>query len=218
MQNLSSRSLLLWTGVAALVTIVALGCWVTYAQKESLRKPRPPLSSEARLTITEKLAAQVISKAYAQETLPDTKKPTEALMGWFKVSRYYTPVPGQARYLNGWKKGKEGQCAIKNLTWMPSSGGSFSAEACINGSGDLHITADGTDLTNVKPYTVVACSKWMLGYRLRIEGFGEVICRDTGGAIKNARLDIWIGMGDEGFTNYINGDSIPSRVRVYRLL
>lgn len=122
-------------------------------------------------------------------------------LGYYHVTRYYTPVEGQERYYNGWKA-NYGQCATKNLYYVPYMGktkGDFRAEACMNGQGDIFTTADGTDLRTQKAATVAACPPKFLGRTLHIQNVGYVKCIDTGGAIHGKRIDLWAGIGDEGY-------------------
>lgn len=122
-------------------------------------------------------------------------------LGVWKVTRYYTPEPGQARYYNGWKQ-NPGQCATKNLYFAGYGGkrtGDYSAEACMQGQGDIFKTADGTDLRTQKPLTVAACPRGYLGRTLHIAKIGYVVCRDTGGAVHGKHVDVWAGIGNEGY-------------------
>lgn len=130
--------------------------------------------------------------------------PTPALagqdLGVWHITRYYTPVPGQERYYNGWAR-NPGQCATKNLYYLPhgKDGGDYHAEACMQGQGDIFITADGTDLRNATPGAVAACPPGYLGKTLHIDRIGYVTCRDTGGAIKGKKIDVWAGIGQTGY-------------------
>ncbi len=124
-------------------------------------------------------------------------------LGKWTVTRYYTPIPGQERYYNGWRQ-NEGTCRTSNLYYAGYGAkrkGSYSAEACMNGSGDLFITADGTDLRTQEPLSVAACPKKYLGETLHIGMIGYVVCRDTGGGVNGNHVDVWAGIGDEGYEN-----------------
>ena len=126
----------------------------------------------------------------------------EALGQW-KVTRYYTPVEGQERYYNGWAR-NAGTCKVSNLYYAPYGGvrkGSYTAEKCMQGSGDIFVTADGTDLHDVKPFTVAACPRSYLGKTLHIENIGYVRCADVGGGVKGNHVDVWAGVGNEGYEN-----------------
>jgi 3D (Asp-Asp-Asp) domain-containing protein len=128
-------------------------------------------------------------------------------LGTWKVTRYYTPVEGQERYYNGWSK-NVGECKTANLYYAPYGGkykGSYSAEACMQGQGDIFTTADGTDLRSQEPFTVAACPRKYLGRTLHIAEIGYVVCRDTGGAIYGNRIDVWAGIGEEGYENIQKG-------------
>lgn len=121
-------------------------------------------------------------------------------LGEWKITRYYTPVLGQSHYLNGWKGGNKA-CATANMYWNGYNGkrgGDYSADLCMQSSGDPFITADGTDLRHVQPLTTAACPKTYLGRTLHIAQIGYVFCNDTGGSIKGKRIDLWTGIGDEG--------------------
>lgn len=129
-------------------------------------------------------------------------------LGTWKVTRYYTPVEGQDRYYNGWKQ-NVGDCNTKNLYYAPYGGrykGSYTAEACMQGQGDIFITADGTDLRTQEPLTVAACDQRYLGRTLHIAEIGYVVCRDTGGGVYGNHVDVWAGIGDEGYENIQNGN------------
>lgn len=128
-------------------------------------------------------------------------------LGVWNVTRYYTPVEGQERYYNGWTR-NVGRCNVANLYYAPYGGkykGSYSAEACMQGQGDIFITADGTDLRTQEPFTVAACPVRYFGRTLHIAEIGYVVCKDTGGAIKGNRVDVWAGIGEEGYENIANG-------------
>lgn len=108
------------------------------------------------------------------------------------ISRYYTPIPGQAKY------------------YRP---GGYEADFKVNCSGDCFKTADGTDLHEVKAFSIAACPPTMkMGTRLQIEGYGIVTCHDHGGAIKGKRIDIWAGIGDVGLQNIRNTTGGPKKV------
>ncbi len=125
-------------------------------------------------------------------------------LGDWSITRYYTPVPGQERYYNGWSQ-NYGKCATKNLYYIgygdDKHTGDYEAEACMQGSGDIFITADGTNLRDSKPFTIAACPRMYLGQVLHVEQYGYVTCRDTGGAIKGRKIDVWAGIGNEGYEN-----------------
>lgn len=123
-------------------------------------------------------------------------------LGMWKVTRYYTPVEGQDHYYNGWKDGTDRTCKVSNLYYAGYGAkrtGDYSAEACMQGSGDLFITADGTDLRTVDPYSVAACPAQYLGRTLHIAEIGYVRCVDTGGSVKGKTVDVWAGIGEEGY-------------------
>lgn len=127
-------------------------------------------------------------------------------LGVWNVTRYYTPVEGQERYYNGWKQ-NVGDCKTANLYYVPygsKSKGNYSAELCMQSDGEPFHTADGTDLRTQQPLTVAACPRKYLGRTLHIEDIGYVVCRDIGGAIHGNRIDVWAGIGEEGYERIQN--------------
>lgn len=121
-------------------------------------------------------------------------------IGTWRISRYYTPERGQDKYFHG----------------------SYEQDYYINCQGDCTITADGTDLTQEEPFTVVACPRYESGHlrlefgtKLYIEGIGEVVCHDTGGAIIGNRLDLWAGIGQEGLDNIYNNPQMSGWKKIY---
>ncbi len=106
---------------------------------------------------------------------------------FYRISRYYSPEPGQMKYYHGsYLKDVEINCGLKK-----------------DGSaGDCYHTADGTDVRHVKPFSIVACpgddpkttekEGFALGTKMHIDGIGEVVCRDRGGAIRGSRLDLLV--------------------------
>ncbi len=83
----------------------------------------------------------------------------------------------------------------------------YKMDFAVNCQGDCFVTADGTDLHNAKPLTVLACPPELKhGTKLWIEGYGEAVCHDRGGAIKDKRIDIWAGIGVQA-VDYIK--SVP---------
>ncbi len=124
-------------------------------------------------------------------------------LGNWIVTRYYTPVPGQEHYYNGWSK-NEGVCKISNLYYIGHGAkrmGDYTAEMCMQGSGDIFKTADGTDLHYAVPFSVGACSKQYLGKTIFVSEIGYVKCADTGGGVHGNHVDVWAGIGEEGYEN-----------------
>ena len=48
-----------------------------------------------------------------------------------------------------------------------------------------------------------------------MEGVGEGVCFDRGGSIKNRRLDIWVGIGDNGIQNLYSRNGYDTIRKVY---
>jgi 3D (Asp-Asp-Asp) domain-containing protein len=98
----------------------------------------------------------------------------------YGISRYYTPVPNQAKYYRE----------------------TYDQDFVVNCQGDCFKTADGTDLHNEEPFSTAACPPNLpFGTRLWISMYGLVTCHDRGGAIKDKRIDLWAGSGDNGLRN-----------------
>lgn len=130
------------------------------------------------------------------------------LLGIYKITRYYTPMLNQERYLYEFKDRSKG-CTPGNTRWLGYRSrvkGEYAADLCVNSSGDKFKTADGkTDLRLETPFRVAACPREMaFGTRLVVEGIGNVTCRDRGGAIRGKRLDIWAGIGDQAILDMKN--------------
>jgi 3D (Asp-Asp-Asp) domain-containing protein len=72
----------------------------------------------------------------------------------------------------------------------------------MNTSGDPFVTADWYRLSHKDAHKVVACPPSMaMGTKLFIEGIGNVVCHDRGGAIKNKRIDLFVWVWIEGMNN-----------------
>jgi len=102
-------------------------------------------------------------------------------MKLFKVSAYYSPVPGQVKYVSG----------------------SYQADVRMNGNG-----THGADGTPVYVGMISAPYTYAYGTKISLPGLGIGTVHDRGGAIYAAagyeRLDIWMGVGDEGRVRAIN--------------
>lgn len=97
----------------------------------------------------------------------------------FKVSAYYSPLPGQENYLRG----------------------NYEAEIRLNGRGEF-----GASGVAVHPGMIAAPKTYPFGTKVQLNGLGVGTVEDRGGAIVTAgnnghnydRLDVWMGYGDEG--------------------
>ncbi len=97
----------------------------------------------------------------------------------FIISAYYSPLPGQERYVTG----------------------SYAGDIRLNGRG-----TNGADGTPVYPGMVASPKTYAFGTKMTIPGIGTVAVHDRGGAIVTSgargnaydRLDIWMGFGDKG--------------------
>jgi len=110
------------------------------------------------------------------------------------VSTYYTPHRGQTHYWNG----------------------SYAQEFYINCQGDCLSTASGYKLSEKDISKVVACPpSFKFGTVLEIEDVGRVVCRDRGGAIKGRRLDLWVGIGQDGHDRVGQGSGWKNVTKLY---
>lgn len=97
------------------------------------------------------------------------------------VSAYYSPLPGQNRYLRG----------------------SYEGDIRLNGRG-----VAGADGTSVYTGMLAAPKTYIFGTKIYIPGLGIGTVHDRGGAILSRanydRIDVWMGYGDEGLTRALN--------------
>lgn len=102
-----------------------------------------------------------------------------------KITQYYSPVPDQKTWLPFEKWYEDSYKRQFNWYW------------------DTTMPADWVRYTDADWLKVVACPwKERLGKKLYIAGFGFVTCRDTGGAIKGKRLDLYLGIWDNAVKRY----------------
>ncbi len=108
----------------------------------------------------------------------------------YSISRYYSPVEGQTKYYRD--------------TYLQD----VKVNCGLNADGtasDCFHTADGFNLHGAAPMSVAACPPEIpLGSKIHIEGIGDLICHDHGGAIKNKRIDVWAGEGITGLRNILD--------------
>ena len=126
------------------------------------------------------------------------KKRTEAAqptdpnyLGTFHVTKYYSCDPAQTKRLS----------REKNT-------GQDNYEACnkrqFNGDIDNTQPKRWARFTNADAWLSVACPPGIKGWtKLRIEWYDPIVtCRDVWSAIKNKRLDLYVGIGDRAIENY----------------
>lgn len=89
----------------------------------------------------------------------------------FVISAYYSPLLNQERYVTG----------------------SYEGDIRLNGDG-----VKAADNTVVYPGMIAAPPEFPFGTKMNMEGLGVATVHDRGGAIKNKRLDVWMGYGEEG--------------------
>ncbi len=119
-----------------------------------------------------------------------------AYQDMFTISAYYSPIPGQERYVTG----------------------SYEGDIRLNGSG-----VNSADGTPVYPGMIAAPSAYPFGTKMNIPGIGIVAVHDRGGAIVHAgergqsfdRLDVWMGYGDQGLSRALGWGKRSVQVTVY---
>ncbi|MBU1954100.1 peptidoglycan-binding protein [Patescibacteria group bacterium] len=112
------------------------------------------------------------------------------------ISAYYSPLPGQLKYVTG----------------------SYQGDIRLNGGG-VH----GADGTPVYPGMIAAPSAYAFGTKMKIPGIGTVSVHDRGGAIVHSgergndydRLDVWMGFGDKGLQRALSWGKRTLDVTVY---
>ena len=99
----------------------------------------------------------------------------------FLVSAYYSPLPGQTRYIRG----------------------TYEADIRLNGRG-----TNGADGTPVYVGMIAAPKTYAFGTKIEIPELGIGGVHDRGGAIiareNYDRIDVWMGYGDSGLTRALN--------------
>lgn len=128
---------------------------------------------------THRLLARLLMCALLSSLFPVTAlaaEPAAPYQQEFIITAYYSPLPDQCCYVKG----------------------SFGADMILNGEGE-----HGADGTEVYPGMAAAPKSFAFGTRINLPGIGTVTVHDRGGAIQDlknnvARLDLWVGKGEEG--------------------
>lgn len=128
---------------------------------------------------------------------------------WYSFASGPIPIGHSLEEADAWFKDRPEQRdgIRKELEYM--------ADFKVNCSGDCLVTADGYQLKPEDAFKVAACPPEMpFGTRLQIDGIGKVVCRDRGSAIKNRKIDVWAGIGDQGLQNIrtTKGGQLPVTV------
>lgn len=135
--------------------------------------------------------APYIQRVEQMKTIPVVKSD---YLWYYFTTRYYTPVRWQKKY----------------YSW------SYEQDYSKNCMNDCFSTASGHKLVSGDEYKIFACPKdFERGTKLNIEGVGIGICEDRGWSIKNKRLDIWVGIGDEWIKNLASKRASDTLRRVY---
>lgn len=144
----------------------------------------------------EYMEAEVVESEHKEASLTPSTSGTSAYTRTFIISAYYSPIPGQQRYVTG----------------------SYAGDIRLNGSG-----VNGADGTPVYPGMIAAPKTYAFGTKMKIPGVGTVAVHDRGGAIVNSgqrgnahdRLDVWMGYGDVGLQRALNWGKRTVDVEVY---
>ncbi len=123
------------------------------------------------------------SGVYAQDS-----EPTYPYTKEFIVSGYYSPLPGQLRYVTG----------------------SYEGDIRLNGGG-VH----GADGTRVYEGMIAAPREIPYGTKIEVPGMGVGSVHDRGGAINGKRLDVWMGSGETGMRRALGWGMRSVTVTVY---
>ncbi|MCX6807815.1 MAG: peptidoglycan-binding protein [Patescibacteria group bacterium] len=106
----------------------------------------------------------------------------------FVTTAYYSPLADQSYYLLG----------------------DFDAEKRLNGNG-----TNGADGTPVEFGLIAAPANMPFGTKIYIPGIGLGEVHDRGGAIKNSRIDIWMGKGESGLQRALSWGKQEKHCTVY---
>lgn len=140
------------------------------------------------------------TEEYTVEVVNETPvvdiKTVNSYVSTFIISAYYSPIPGQNKYVTG----------------------SYSGDIRLNGGG-----VRGADGTPVYAGMIAAPKSYPFGTKMEIPGLGIVAVHDRGGAIVTSgargnahdRLDVWMGYGDEGLTRALKWGKRTVDVTVY---
>jgi len=152
------------------------------------------------------LGVEVVGESYevAEAVTPESEEfvteeepvTADSYQRTFIISAYYSPQPGQSRYVTG----------------------SYAGDIRLNGSG-----VNGADGTAVYPGMIAAPRTYPFGTKMMIPNIGTVAVHDRGGAIVTSgnrgnaydRLDVWMGYGDAGLQRALKWGKRTVDVTVY---
>lgn len=159
---------------------------------ESLRLRAKPVAHRIVFwtVVTMLIAYMFIPREYAfAQSADDTGLPTTfPYTKTFVITGYYSPLPDQSFYVTG----------------------SYESDKRLNGNG-----TNGADGTEVYPGMIAAPREFAFGTKMTIPGIGTVAVHDRGGAIKQNRLDIWMGKGEVGLARALAWGKRSVSVTVY---
>ncbi len=126
--------------------------------------------------------------AFAQSVDDATSAPAFPYTKTFVITGYYSPDVNQSFYVTG----------------------SYESDIRLNGNG-----TNGADGTQVYAGMIAAPRDFAFGTKMTIPGIGTVSVHDRGGAIKQSRLDIWMGKGEVGLARALAWGKRSVSVTVY---
>lgn len=137
----------------------------------------------------------------ALEANTEARKIDEDAELW-KITGYYTPNINQEYFF----RDPSGKWVGKYYpTTEQERLSAYRQDFKVNCKGDCLVTASGNKLHNGAADWVVACPpEFKFGTKFTWDG-KERKCWDRGGAIKDKRLDVWLGEGDTGLKNLATG-------------
>jgi len=135
------------------------------------------------------------TKHYGEDKKPVVSEIKEDLGDGWKITTYYSVQEGQKKYFNGGYRGDK----MMNC-----------------GEGDCLVTSSGYQLKPEDAGKIIACPKeYAFGTIFEIDG-KQMRCEDRGGAIKNKHLDLWVGIGDDGYSKVGQGSSKNAHVKIIK--
>lgn len=170
--------------------IVDSGTQQTQGAASDPVKPDAPTSTPAAADVPQTLTSGYVqlppeAPAAPQPNVDNADRSTFKGPRTFIISAYYSPLPGQNKYVTG----------------------SYNGDIRLNGGG-VH----GADGSNVYPGMIAAPKGYPFGTKMKIDGLGVVAVHDRGGAIVHSgergnsydRLDVWMGYGDVGLSRALH--------------
>lgn len=165
---------LIASGIAGLIVGLILALWIVRAAKvESNQPAQPGIFNRAQEDWKKEMYAKKYNEAVMKHLIENQAEK--------EATPEATPTP-------------EVQPVRKAKVSAYSCGGlKTSAEIKMNCPSLLSGGPKTATGTTPRPYITVACDRANVGRKFHIEGIGQVVCEDTGGAIKGAgRFDLYV--------------------------